>query len=184
MIRRNHMFPRKEKILSLGTEEEKIFENQFKSLCATTLLPRSNEFIQHGNTSCLLHSIAVSYYSLAFATFLNTKCDKESLVVGSLLHDYFLYDWHEKDSSHRLHGFFHSKKAYINASRDYNINYIEKDIIIKHMFPLTIVPPRYKESVVVCIVDKICSLYEIFKRNPYKDLQYKWILSNEETYFN
>ena len=184
MRRRNNMVARKEKILYLGVEEEKIFEKQFEILCSTTLLPTSHEFIQHGNTSCLLHSIAVSYYSLAFITFLNMKCDKESLVVGSLLHDYFLYDWHEKDSSHRLHGFFHPKKAYMNASRDYNINYIEKDIIIKHMFPLTIVPPRYKESIVVCIVDKICSLYEIFKRNPYRDLYYKWILSNEDRYLN
>ena len=130
MIRRNNMVARKEKILYLGVEEEKIFEKQFEILCSTTLLPTSHEFIQHGNTSCLLHSIAVSYYSLAFITFLNMKCDKESLVVGSLLHDYFLYDWHEKDSSHRLHGFFHPKKAYMNASRDYNINYIEIRFIL------------------------------------------------------
>lgn len=184
MISLNNMFLKKEKILYLGAKEEQIFKRQFENLCSTTLLPASHEFIQHGNTSCLLHSIAVSYYSLAFVTYLNMKCDKESLVVGSLLHDYFLYDWHERDSSHRLHGFFHPKKAYMNASRDYNINHIEKDIIIKHMFPLTISPPRYKESVVVCMMDKICSIYETFKRNPYRHLYYKWILSNEDRYFN
>ena len=36
------------------------------------------------------------------------------------------------------------------------------------MFPLTPIFPRFKESVVVSIMDKICSLYEVFGRNTYK----------------
>ncbi|GAA0691512.1 MULTISPECIES: phosphodiesterase [Clostridium] len=175
MILRNNIFRKKDKLFSLKDEEEKIFEEQFNIIRSNTLLLKSHEFIQHGNTSCLLHSIAVSYYSLVLMQILHAKCDKKSLIVGSLLHDYFLYDWHEKDSSHRLHGFFHPKKAYMNACRDYHVNCVEKDIIIRHMFPLTIVPPRYKESIIVCIVDKGCSIYETFKTDPYRKLYIKWI---------
>lgn len=171
----NNTIRNRDNLFSLYNDEEKIFEDKFKVLCSSTLLLKLNGFMQHGNTSCLLHSIAVSYYSLVLMEILHLKCDKESLIVGSLLHDYFLYDWHDKDPSHRLHGFFHPKKAYMNACRDYDINCIEKDIIIRHMFPLTIVPPKYKESIIVCVVDKICSTYEIFKTDPYKKLHSKWI---------
>ena len=30
------------------------------------------------------------------------------------------------------------------------------------MFPLNLTPPRYRESILVCIADKICAVYETF----------------------
>ena len=38
---------------------------------------------------------------------------------------------------------------------------IEKDMTKKHMFPLNRSFPRYRESQIVCVADKICSLAEI-----------------------
>ena len=43
---------------------------------------------------------------------------------------------------------------------------IEKDIIVKHMFPLNIKLPRYRESYIVTIADKICSSYEVIYGVP------------------
>ncbi|MEA2038303.1 MAG: radical SAM protein [Thermodesulfobacteriota bacterium] len=37
-------------------------------------------------------------------------------------------------------------------------NLKEADIIKKHMWPLTLMPPRYPESLVVCLVDTFCSV--------------------------
>ena len=34
---------------------------------------------------------------------------------------------------------------------------MEADIIKKHMWPLTIIPPRYMESLIVSLVDTYCS---------------------------
>ena len=99
-----------------------------------------------------------SYYA---AQFLRLRVNKKMLIRGALLHDYFLYDWHEKDASHSLHGFYHPGTSLLNASRDFALSKIEKDIISRHMFPLTWKAPRYTESVTVCIVDKMCSVYEI-----------------------
>ena len=82
------------------------------------------------------------------------------MIRGALLHDYFLYDWHEKGENHRLHGFYHPKRALLNARKHFDLNGIEEDIIIKHMFPLTFPAPKYKESVIVCIVDKWISTKE------------------------
>ena len=51
----------------------------------------------------------------------------------------------------------------MNADRDFGLNEIEKDIISKHMFPLTFMPPRYRESVLVTLADKWCAICETFK---------------------
>ena len=54
-----------------------------------------------------------------------------SLVRGALLHDYFLYDWHIPDESHKWHGVTHAGDALKNARRDFELNEIEQDMISK-----------------------------------------------------
>lgn len=120
------------------------------------------QFIQHGDVSVYEHCINVAFFSLYLAKRFNLSVDRQSLVRGALLHDYFLYDWHEDDPSHRLHGFHHARRALENACRDFPLNQREKDIIVKHMFPLNLRPPRYKESALVCAADKCCALLETF----------------------
>ena len=132
-------------------------------------LLKTAQYIQHGNTSCLLHSIAVAYLCYRLSIKLGfLKLHRKELVRGALLHDYFLYDWHIPDNSRPMHGRYHPKAAYKNASEDFSLTPIEEDIIKKHMFPLTFTPPSYRESVLVCLIDKACSVYEIFKKNAYK----------------
>ena len=124
-------------------------------------------FTQHGETSVFDHCLAVAKYSLLIAHSLERifriKIDKDSLVRGALLHDYFLYDWHIKGSCKGLHGFTHPKTAMRNADRDFVLNDIEKDIIVKHMFPLTPFPPMHREGFIVTIADKWCALAETFR---------------------
>lgn len=151
-------------------------------VAAHSRLKTSIKYIQHGNTSVLLHSIAVAYYCNCFSNkFRFIPFHDEDMIRGALLHDYFLYDWHIPDKTRPLHGFYHPKAACRNAESEFNLTDIERDIIKKHMFPLTITPPKYKESVLVCLVDKVCSTYETFKKNPYHNKQikdvYKSILS-------
>ena len=123
---------------------------------------RTREYKQHGCISCYDHSLAVAFYSLKIANRFRMRCNRESLVKGALLHDFFLYDWHVADRSHGLHGFTHSRTALHNAAMEFNLDKIEKDIILSHMFPLNLKPPRCKESWIVWLVDKFCSLAETF----------------------
>lgn len=118
-----------------------------------------NDFIQHSDTTCLDHCIAVSYRSYKIAKLLNL--DYKSAARGGLLHDFFLYDWHIKGNRRGLHGLTHPKTAHHNAKQRFTLNKIEQDIILKHMWPLTPKPPRYVESLVVLMVDKYCAALEI-----------------------
>lgn len=115
----------------------------------------------HGCVSCFEHSVAVAYISLWIAKILRIKVDTESLVRGALLHDYFLYDWHEGPKGFASHNINHAKIAYKNAKKEFSLNKIERDIILKHMFPITPKPPVHKESILVCIADKLSAILEI-----------------------
>lgn len=61
-----------------------------------------------------------------------------------------------------FHGFTHPKTALRNAERDFDLSERECDIISKHMFPLTLVPPMHRESWIVSMADKYCALRETF----------------------
>lgn len=124
-------------------------------------------YLQHGDTTTLDHAIAVAYYSLMLDRKWNLNCDKSSLVRGALLHDYFLYDWHQPHKEYGLHGFTHPFTALRNAVQDFNLNAVEHNIIARHMFPLVPIPPRYRESMIVCLADKFCSLNETFSSQRY-----------------
>lgn len=159
--------------------DREAFEKNFSALllrmAAESSILKMHRYTQHGNTSTLLHCIAVSYFSVLLAEKFGIACSRRELLRGALLHDYFLYDWHEKDQSHRWHGFTHPGRALRNARRDFALSEREQDIIGKHMCPLTPALPKYRETVLVCLVDKWCSTYEVFSRNPYGELREKFL---------
>ena len=142
---------------------------RFVSQVATaSRLGQEAHYIQHGVTRCLLHSIAVAYYCDCLARGLRPlRFRRRQLLRGALLHDYFLYDWHDPDPTHRLHGLHHPARALENARQDFTLDPVEQNIILRHMFPLTPIPPKYREAILVCLVDKVCSLYEVFALHPY-----------------
>lgn len=122
---------------------------------------QTKDFMQHGHTSVYTHCISVAYTSCLIAARLNLKVDVPKLVRGALLHDYFLYDWHNSNSL-LLHGFTHSKRALQNACEDFKLSPLERNIISRHMFPLTPIPPLHIEGWIVNIADKYCFLRETF----------------------
>ena len=135
-------------------------------------LDETDNYVQHGDTTCLLHVAAVAYYSVRFSRLLGIKVNRKELIRGALLHDYFLYDWHDGKKERRTHGFTHPAAALKNAMEDFELTEREQDIIKRHMFPLTPVPPKFRESIIVRIIDKYCSLYETIKRrNAYERLR-------------
>lgn len=126
------------------------------------------EFMQHGDLSCYRHSLFVAYISLRIVQRLRLNANERSLIRGALLHDYFLYDWHLPSPNNKCHAFSHPRRAYENARIDFELNELERDIILKHMFPLTLKFPRYRESYIVLMADKYCAVYETLAKSKTK----------------
>lgn len=129
-----------------------------------------DQYRHHKNITCLEHSVHVSYSSFLLCKLLS--CDYRSAARGALLHDLFLYDWRTTRPEQGLHAFAHPLIALENANKHFTLNEVEQDIIVKHMWPVTAKPPRFKESFIVSCVDKHCALMEIIspevKRIPIK----------------
>lgn len=114
-----------------------------------------NNCIHHG-ISRLDHSYRVAYYSYKIM-----KALKLNYVEGTraaLLHDFFTDDVSEMAAINRFRR--HPKCALENAKKYFDITPLQEDIIVKHMFPVTLTPPKYLESVIVDIVDDLSSIYE------------------------
>ncbi len=123
-----------------------------------------SHFSQHGSVDRVQHINSVAYISYRIAKKYNM--DYYKTARGALLHDLFYYDWRDSDPSHRLHGINHPRYALENArvlsaKNNVELTLLEENIIRRHMFPLTIVPPRYKESVIVSMVDKYVAAMEM-----------------------
>jgi len=110
-------------------------------------------FLQHGNTSVFEHSVRVTVACLVVAEALRLAVDERALVRGALLHDYFLYDWHDRSTSRPHHATRHGAYALENAERDFELGVVERDMIASHMFPLAPMP-RHRESWVLTLADK------------------------------
>lgn len=141
--------------------------NEYKE-CVVDLINnpvvRSMEkYIQHSDISCFEHCINVSYNSYLICRRLGLNY--RAAARAGLLHDLFLYDWHVTKPKNGLHGFTHPFAALENANKYFDLIEMEKDIIEKHMWPLTLKLPKYKETLLVCFVDKYCAFMEIIKIN-------------------
>ena len=135
----------------------------------------SQSFRQHGDVSVALHCFFAAVVCVRLARALALRVDTRALVRGALLHDYFLYDWHDPDPSHRLHGFRHPFFALRNAEDDFTLDERERNIIARHMFPLVPMPPTCREAWIVCGADKLVALRETLDSRVPKRLLPRWL---------
>lgn len=141
------------------------YRNAVADLWASGPVRSMDGYPQHGETSCLLHCVRVSY--LSYCRCLQRGLDARAAARAGLLHDLFLYDWHTYRRPRGVllpHGFTHPRTALENARRFFVLTEIEEDCILRHMWPLTPVPPLTAEGMVVTGVDKWVSLLETFHR--------------------
>lgn len=150
---------------------EKIYENDefiniIKDIISNKTVQEMKNYRQHYETSCFDHCLTAAYYCFIFCKKFNL--DYFSCSRAAMLHDLFLYDWRKRQNGRKgLHAFTHPKTACENAKKLFFLNDKEIDIILKHMWPVTISLPKYKESYILTLVDKYCALRESF--NAYSD---------------
>lgn len=124
---------------------------------------RMRKYKHHLHGSAYDHSIKVAYLCYRHYQKHRSKVDLNELIRGALLHDYFLYDRHDRRNhvNGLIHGFTHPKRALENAVNAYpDLTETEQDMIKRHMFPLTPIPPKTRCGWLVCFYDKIAAIGE------------------------
>ncbi|BBF42732.1 HD family hydrolase, diverged [Lachnospiraceae bacterium KM106-2] len=149
----------------LTDKEQQYIKEELKELMAAPESEIMKQCIQHGSVTTYDHVLNVTYMSYYLARKLRLSVDEISLLRGAYLHDFYLYDWHENGYIGRFHGLTHPKTAFENATQRYELNKIQKNIILSHMWPLTLRSiPRCKEAVIVCLADKYCAICESIRK--------------------
>ena len=116
----------------------------------------------HVFTTRFQHCINVSYYSYLFCRKFGMNA--RSAARAGLLHDLFFYDRKKynsrKEKGQLSHSHMHSLLALENAEKLTEITELERDMIRKHMWPMTRPLPKYKETYVITFIDKYCAVLE------------------------
>lgn len=153
----------------LSYKEYKEFWNSIKGFLEADRYKEMKNYMQHGDTTTYEHCIVVARLCFWLNRRFKFKANEKELLTGAMLHDLYLYDWHDKDNGyHNLHGFTHPKRAAANARRFFNVTDKEKNAIETHMWPLTIGKvPKCKEAWILCGADKIIAFFETFKMKKF-----------------
>ena len=143
------------------TKENLEFYECIRDIVSHPAVLEMKKYYQHCDTDCYEHCLDVAYNNYKICKKLGL--DARSAARGGMLHDLFLYDWreHSKETGDRLHAITHPITAYRNACKYFHLNKVEKEVITKHMWPVSVIPPRYPETYVICLTDKYCGSREI-----------------------
>ena len=148
------------KSYALSPEKDSRFFSYIGDLYCTDEVQSMRQYPQHSTVNRLDHIRAVTYMSFILSEKLsrNTK----AATRAALLHDLTYYDWHDPDYSHRPHGLRHPRFAAFNAKLlNPDITKKEERIILRHMWPLTPLPPSSIEGLIVTFSDKYCASREM-----------------------
>ena len=125
-------------------------------------IERLKDITHHISTTRYQHCVNVSYYGFIICRKL--RLDARSAARAGLMHDMFYYDRREFNSAREKGQLRHSAKhsfiASENAALITDISDKEKDMIEKHMWPMTRPRPSYKETYIITFVDKYCAVLE------------------------
>ena len=149
---------RREDILYLS-KGDKEFQEIVKDILENKEFQKTKNFKVHGNTSLYSHCYSVSYF--VYLTCKRKKLDYKSAARGAMLHDFYLYDWRVKNSHLKPHAFTHPFTAYKNSKKYFKLNWMEKDMILTHMWPVTFFTiPLCYEGFILTLIDKSCAFHE------------------------
>lgn len=112
--------------------------------------------IHHG-ISRLEHSLNVAKLTFNACKKMGIK-DYVDVTRAALLHDFFKSD--EVTEKSFLN---HPVKALENAKASFTLTEKQENIIISHMYPVARVMPKYKESWLVSVADKVVAVKECAK---------------------
>ncbi|MCL2096985.1 MAG: HD domain-containing protein [Oscillospiraceae bacterium] len=154
------------KIKSYNKNSLAEYKNLTSRILSNEKIKCLDNYRQHYKCTRLKHSIDVSYYSFYISKLL--RLDYVSAAKAGLMHDLYFREETGLKNRFKMLG-SHPAEALENSLEICDLNPIERDIILSHMWLVTVKPPKYKESYIVSFVDKYCAAKEflasVFSKN-------------------
>lgn len=148
--------------MRLTREEERYIAGILVAYQKNEQMQLLKKYPHHGKVTIYEHVSHVTRVCYWMNKHWHLRADEQVLLVAAFLHDFYLYDWHIKDASHRGHAFTHPTVACKNAVKTFQIGPREQRIIRVHMWPLTLHRiPTSREAWIVSLADKYCAIVEL-----------------------
>lgn len=155
-------------VMRLTEEDVKVIKRELDGYIKHPEVRRMLGYVAHGKKSVFAHCISVVVTSYKLNKKYHLHADLHTLLVGALLHDLYLYDWHDRPYSikiFKMHGYTHAEEARRNAVRIFGVDKNIQKVIKCHMWPLTLRSfPASREAAIVCVADKLVATRETLKR--------------------
>ena len=153
----------------LSDKEKAELEVIYASFLNDERVQKMKAIPMHRGSNVYLHSFKVAKEAMRMALRHNKELDYKSLLVASILHDYYLYDWRTDRSLLKGHGKNHPKIAVNNAKEAFDIDEVVASIMVSHMWPINIkLAPKSLEALALNQADKKIALVEALSSKAYK----------------
>lgn len=162
--------------MKLTPELKEHLEEIYQSFLHDEKILKMKDIPMHRGSNAYDHSFKVA--KRAIRRGLRYKqVNLEAILIGAILHDYYLYDWRSDRSLLKGHGKNHPSIALKNAKEDFNIDKEVERIIKTHMWPLTLKDfPNSNEARIVSICDKAVTTIEAMSTKKHKKTnQHKYL---------
>ncbi len=154
--------------MKLSIEEKQELENIYQSFLHDEKIMRMKDVPMHRGSNCYVHSFRVAKLSIKRA-IRHFKGNLKHILIGAILHDYYLYDWRVEKDKKSKHLKSHPRTAIKNAENDFEIDEDIKNIIKTHMWPINFKDfPSSKEARIVTLADKTIAFKESMTSKKFK----------------
>ena len=169
--------------MKISEERKQELENIYQSFLHDEKILKMKDITMHRGSNCYFHSFKVAKLAIKRA-LRHKKCDLMTVLLGSILHDYYLYDWRIDRDKMKRHLMDHPHIAAENAARDFGIHEPIKKVIETHMWPVNIAKfPNSREARIISLADKSIYLKEIMCCKRFKAKREQKYLKQISTLF-
>ena len=154
--------------MTIDEIQKKELEDIYQSFLHDERILLMKNISMHRGSNCYIHSFKVAKLAIKRA-LRHKRGNLHIILLGAILHDYYLYDWRDDKSKMRYHMRSHPYVAAENAARDFGIHAPIKKVIQSHMWPVNFTDfPKTKEARIISNADKTIYLKEIICSKRYK----------------
>lgn len=169
--------------MKISSIEKQELENIYQRFFHDEKIERMKTISMHRGCNCFIHSFRVA--KLAIKNALRHKnVNLKNILIGSILHDYYLYDWRVDRARKKHHTANHPKIAIKNASKDFGVGEEVKAIIASHMWPMNFrIFPKTKEQRITGLADTLVATREVLTSIAHKRKRLEKYYKSIETLF-